>query len=83
MSRKAHPKPVWWKNTFFWISGLLVVVALVGIVGGEKVIRDPGQANEANLAWYYFAGAGLMLVNGVLTHRQALRHFEEEQPEKE
>jgi hypothetical protein len=74
---KKQPKPVWWKNTFFWFGGILVIVALVGLVRGQEAIRDPGQVREGGLVWIYLGGAVVMLVNGALTHNQALRAFAE------
>jgi len=68
---------VWWKNTFFWIAGSLVLLGLWGLIGGESVIRDPGQIQESGLVWIYFGGALLMLVNGYLTHAQAVQAYDE------
>jgi hypothetical protein len=79
---KRHPKPVWWKNTFFWFGGILFILALVGLFGGDKVIRDPGQVREGGLAWIYFGGAIVMVVNGALTHNQAMRAFAEAEEDK-
>ena len=70
---RPQSKPVWWKNTFFWFGAILFVLALVGAVFGEESIRDPGQVREAGLGWIYLAGAVVMLVNGLLTHSQAVR----------
>ena len=74
--------PVWWKNTFFWFAGLLFVLTLVGMLGGQDAIRDPGQVRESGLVWIYLGGAAAMLVNGLLTHQQAIRHFAESQEDK-
>ena len=76
---KPLPKPVWWKNTFFWFGGILFFVALYGLVRGQETIRDPGQVREGGLVWIYLAGAVLMGLNGVLTHGQALRAYAEAQ----
>lgn len=48
-----------------------------GLVSGESAIRDPGQIRESGLVWIYFAGALLMLVNGALTHSQAIQAYQE------
>jgi hypothetical protein len=76
---KTFPKPVWWKNTFFWFGGILLIVALYGVVRGQETIRDPGQVREGGLVWIYLAGAVLMGLNGALTHGQALRAYAESQ----
>ncbi|MCU0315744.1 MAG: hypothetical protein MUC92_04040 [Fimbriimonadaceae bacterium] len=77
MSRKNPVRPKWWKNTFFWIAFALIALAAWSIVGGERVIRDPGQRPENGLTWLYFLGGFLMLLNGYLTHKQSIQHFEE------
>ena len=79
---KRHSKPAWWKNTFFWFGGLLFILAVVGLISGEKSIRDPGQVREAGLIWVYLGGAVVMMVNGMLTHGQALRAFSEAEEDK-
>ena len=79
---KPTPRPAWWKNTFFWFAGVLFVLALVGLISGEATIRDPGQVRESGLVWIYLGGTALMLVNGALTHGQALRAFAEAQEDK-
>ncbi len=76
------PKPVWWKNTFFWFGGILFFLALGGALFGEDSIRDPGQVFENGLVWIYLGGAAVMLVNGFLTHGQAVRSFAESQEDK-
>lgn len=76
------PKPVWWKNTFFWFSGILFILALFGAVFGEDAIRDPGQVFENGLTWIYLGGSVAMLVNGLLTHSQAVRSYAEAQEDK-
>ena len=73
---KKNPRPVWWKNTFFWFGGVLVILGLVGI-GREEIIRDPGQIREDYLVLIFVAAGALMLINGWLTHRQSIQHFEE------
>ncbi len=77
MGKKKLSKPAWWKNTFFWFGGALAVLGVVALVMGDKVIRDPGQVFEGNLALYYLIGAALMFVNGWLSHKQAIQHFDE------
>lgn len=81
VSEKPLPKPAWWKNTYFWIALILFVVGVVGLpfVAGEKAIRDPGQRDEGGLVWIYWGGAVVMLVNGLLSHRQTVLHYQEQQ----
>lgn len=79
---KKHPKPVWWKNTFFWFGGILFILAVVGLISGENTIRDPGQVRENGLVWIYLGGAIVMVVNGALTHNQAVRAFAEAHEDK-
>lgn len=81
MSDKAPPKPTWWKNTYFWIAGILFVVGVVGLIAGEKSIRDPGQVGESALVLIYFAGAAVMAVNGYLSHQQTVQSYLEHQEE--
>lgn len=80
MSRKKPAgKPVWIKNTFFWIAGALIILAVVGAIGGDAVIRDPGQKREHIPLWLLYLGAAaVMAVNGVLSHRQTLQQHTEE-----
>lgn len=82
MSSKPIPQPVWWKNTFFWISGLLVIVAIYGLIRGDDTIRDPGQRRENMLALIYLGGAIVMLINGLLSHRLTVQNYAEEQGPK-
>lgn len=83
MSDRPTPVPVWWKNTFFWIAGLLFIVGVIGLpfVKGPEAIRDPGQIREGGLTLIYFGGALIMLVNGWLSHRQAINHYVEQEGE--
>lgn len=77
MSR-TPPVPTWWKNTYFWIAAILFVVAILGLIRGPEAIRDPGQKREDHLVvLIYFAGAVVMLVNGLLSHRQTVMHYHE------
>jgi hypothetical protein len=76
---KPLPKPVWYKNTYFWIAGVLFVIGILGLpfLLGEEAIRDPGQKREGGLVLIYLVGAVVMFVNGVLSHRQTVQHYEE------
>lgn len=77
VSKKPMPKPAAWKNTYFWLSAILLVLTVVGLVGGDAAIRDPGQRREDNLWMIYFGAAVIMLVNGWLSHRQTIQHYHE------
>jgi hypothetical protein len=77
VASKAPRKPTWWKNTFFLFSALLFLLALWGLIAGEKVIRDPGQIREDGLVGIYLVGGILMLVHGMISHQQAVQHFNE------
>lgn len=78
MSRKTPSRPVWWKNSFFIFGALLIVVALWGVAQGQNSIRDPGQKREDGLVFMYLGGAALMIINGYLTHLQAVQAYEED-----
>ncbi len=79
MSRKSFPKPVWYKNTYFWIAGILTLIAIVGMpfFAGSEAIRDPGQKREGGLVLIYLGGAAVMLINGLLSHKQTVKAYEE------
>ncbi|KXK10121.1 MAG: hypothetical protein UZ18_ATM001002574 [Armatimonadetes bacterium OLB18] len=44
---------------------------------GENSIRDPGQKREGGLVLIYFGGAVAMFINGWLSHRQTVQHYNE------
>lgn len=78
MGRQKVPKtPKWYLNSSFWFAAMLLVVAIVGLpfFGGEDAIRDPGQKREGGLVWMYLAAAGLMALNGWLSHQHAVRAY--------
>lgn len=78
--KKSLPKPVWYKNTYFWIAGILLLLGLIGLpfAGGDDAIRDPGQKREGSLYLLYLVASVVMLVNGILSHRQTIQQYEEE-----
>ena len=77
MGKKRIPKPAWWKNTFFWFGGVLALLAVWGAVTNEDKIRDPGQKYETGLVLLYAVGATVMLLNGWMTHKQAIQLYQE------
>lgn len=72
----------WWKKTDFWIALILAIIGVIGLARGNEVIADPGQDVDPRLAWLYLLAAVVMLVNGILSHRQYLRELEEEKAKK-
>jgi len=79
---KRLPKPAAWKNSYFWFAGFLFVVVLYGLVRGPEAVRDPGQVEEPGLIWIYLGGAVVLLINGILSHRATVQHYEEEMAER-
>lgn len=77
VSKRPLPKPVWWKNTYFLISALLLIISMVGVAFGSHTIRDPGQRPESNLSLIYLLASVVMLVNGLISHRQTVMSYEE------
>jgi len=69
----------WWKKTDFWIALILAVIGLIGLARGNEAIADPGQDVDPRLAWLYLLAALIMLINGILSHRQYLREVAEQQ----
>lgn len=78
--KKPLPKPVWYKNTYFWIAGILLVLGLIGLpfIGADQAIRDPGQKREGSLYLLYFGASLIMFVNGAISHKQTVQQYEEE-----
>jgi hypothetical protein len=76
-------KPLWWKNTYFWLAAILFAVGVWGLpfVGGHEGIRDPGQRDEGGLVLIYWGGALVMLVNGLISHRHTVLMYQERQEE--
>jgi hypothetical protein len=78
--KKSLPKPAWYKNTYFWIALVLLLLGIWGLpsFGGDTVIRDPGQKRESNLYILYLVASVVMLANGILSHRQTEQQYAEE-----
>ncbi len=72
----------WWKKTDFWIALILFIIALVGFVRGNSAIADRGQDVDPRLAWLYLLAAVIMLVNGILSHKQYLKEHAEQQAQQ-
>ena len=51
-------------------------------MGGESVIRDPGQIKEGGLFLIYLGGAAVMLVHGFISQQQAEQTFKEDMEEE-
>jgi hypothetical protein len=78
--KKPLPKPAWYKNTYFWIAGVLFLLGVIGLpfLGGDHAVRDPGQKHENSLYLLYFGAAVIMFVNGYISHKQTEQHYQEE-----
>lgn len=72
----------WWKNTYFWIAIILTVIGIIGLARGNQAIADPGQDVHPMLAWLYLLAAVIMVINGVLSHRQYIRDHAQHQSDK-
>ena len=70
-------KNSWVKNTYFWIAAVLFFLGVLGLVKGDKTIRDPGQIHESNLWMIYLAASVVMLINGVISHRAYLAQWDD------
>lgn len=70
-------KNSWLKNTYFWIAAVLFILGVVGLIGGDNIIRDPGQRHENKLWAIYFVASIVMLVNGLISHKIWLSSFPE------
>jgi hypothetical protein len=77
VSKKLPARPAWHKKTDFWIAAALILLGFFGLIKGDAVIRDPGQKSEGHLYVWYFLGGLAMFVNGWISHRQAMRLYEE------
>jgi hypothetical protein len=69
---KPTGTPRWWLNTYFLFGIMLVVVSILGFLRGSDFIRDPGQPDNASLAWWYLFAAALFFVNGIVSHQATL-----------
>ena len=69
-------KNSWVKNTYFWIAAILLLLGVLGLVKGDKAIRDPGQIHESNLWMIYLAASVVMLINGLISHKAYLAQWD-------
>lgn len=82
MSKKPIKNPAAYLNTYFWIAGILFLLAILGLVAGPDVIRDPGQTDENGLPLIYLGGAVIMLINGILSHRHTVQLYNEQKEQE-
>ena len=69
----------WLKSSYFWITLALIVVSVYGFAMGSDKITDPGQPIDNLLPLWYLAAAGIIAVNGYLSHK----HYQEQKKLKE
>lgn len=55
----------WW-NSFNILAVLLVLIALSGLLGGGRMVFDPGRTPSGREWMVYLVAGGLMLLNGLL-----------------
>ena len=65
----------------------MLVLAIIGLpfIRGDEAIRDPGQKRENGLAYLYFGASVVMLINGLISHKQTVQEYAEQEntPEKQ
>lgn len=97
MSGKKRGKPAWWKSSYFWITGILLVIAVYGFAMGPSTIADTGQSNsgplspdnsrdvaaDIRLPLLYLGAALLMAFNGIISHRQYVAQYHAEQEQEQ
>jgi hypothetical protein len=93
MKGKKHPRPAWWKSSYFWITGALLFISIYGFAAGPSRIADPGQSDSkpqslkdprdldgtTTLPLLYLGAAVLMGFNGIISHRQYVAMYKAEQ----
>ncbi len=72
---KSIQAPKWWLNTYFWWSGAIFILSIGGLIKGVGVITDPGQRPEKYLVLVYFGAGVVMLINGLMSHSQAVQAY--------
>lgn len=77
VAEKKVSRPAWWKNTYFWIAAILFILCILGLIGGDAAIRDPGQTRESSLWLLYLVAAVVMFVNGYMSHAQTVQNYRE------
>lgn len=64
-------------NSYFWFAAILVIVGVIGLFGGDRAIRDPGQVRDSNLYLIYFGAALIMTAGGIMSHLLATKAYHE------
>jgi hypothetical protein len=58
-------------NMFVVIGVVLVIISLAGFATKNKFLTEPGQPVNPQGSWIYLGAGVIMLVNGVVSIRQA------------
>jgi hypothetical protein len=77
MGGKRKSAPRWFMNSYFWFAAILVIVGVIGLFGGDRAIRDPGQVRDSNLYLIYFGAALIMTAGGIMSHLLATKAYHE------
>jgi drug/metabolite transporter (DMT)-like permease len=77
VSQKPIREPVWYRNSYFWIAAILLILSILAIAMGQGAIRDPGQKREGGLWFWYLLACVVMAVNGWISHAQAMQAYRE------
>ena len=69
-------------NMFVLIGIALIVISLVGFATGNRFLTEPGQPLNPQGSLIYLGAGVIMLVNGVVSIRQAEAHKSQAQAQK-
>ena len=58
-------------NMFVLIGIILVVASIIGFATGNRFLTEPGQPTSPQASLVYLGAGLLMLINGVVSTRQA------------
>ena len=64
-------------NGFIIIGVALFFISIAGLVSGNRLLTEPGQAINPNSWLFYLAASILMLINGGLSIWNAQQHEKE------